>query len=193
MSDPELAPTRWPEARAPRGMVATPHFLASQSGVAALRAGGNAIDAAVAAAATIAVVYPHMNGIGGDNFWLIWDAGRQRLLALNAAGRAAAAADLDTYRARFGTALPTRGGVAALTVPGAVSGWWEAHRLSRDVMGSRVTWPALLAAAIEHAAEGFEPSPCQRRMTDAATALFAGDGPEEVRRTLWPIFHPDAL
>jgi gamma-glutamyltranspeptidase len=147
----------------------------------------------VATAATIAVVYPHMNGIGGDNFWLIWDAGHRRLLALNAAGRAAAAADLDTYRARFGAAIPTRGGVAALTVPGAVSGWWEAHRLSRDVMGSGVTWPALLADAIGHAAEGFEPSPCQRRITDAATALFAADGPEEVRRTLWPIFHPDTL
>ena len=54
--------TRWPESRAPRGMVASPHLLASASGVAALRAGGNALDAAIAAAATIAVVYPHMNG-----------------------------------------------------------------------------------------------------------------------------------
>ena len=69
-----LAPTRWPESRAPRGMVASPHLLASQSGVAALRAGGTALDAAIAAAATLAVVYPHTNGVGGDNFWLIWDA-----------------------------------------------------------------------------------------------------------------------
>src|SRR5262249_6722092 len=64
--------TRWAESRAPRGMVATPHLLASQSGVAALRAGGNALDAAIAAAATIAVVYPHTNGVGGDHFWLIY-------------------------------------------------------------------------------------------------------------------------
>ena len=62
---------RWLEARAPRGVVCSPHLLASGSGIAALRAGGNALDAAVAAAATIAVVYPHMNGVGGDNFWLI--------------------------------------------------------------------------------------------------------------------------
>jgi len=187
------APTRWPEAHARRGLVASPHELASRSGCAVLAGGGNAVDAAVAAAATIAVVYPHMNGIGGDNVWLIWDAGRQRLLALNATGRAAAAADLETYRARFGAAIPTRGGMAALTVPGVVSGWWEAHRLSRDVMGSRVTWATLLDDAIAHAAEGFEPSPCQRRMTEAASALFAAEALEEVRRTLWPIFHPDTL
>src|SRR5262245_55431186 len=87
--------TRWAESRAPRGMVATPHLLASQSGVAALRAGGNALDAAIAAAATIAVVYPHTNGIGGDNFWLIWDAGAGRLRALCGAGRSAAAATID--------------------------------------------------------------------------------------------------
>ena len=60
---------RWLEVRAPHGMVASPHALASASGVAALRAGGNALDAAVAAAATIAVVYPHMNGVGGDSCW----------------------------------------------------------------------------------------------------------------------------
>ena len=53
------------------GMVTAPHHLASQSGLSVLRDGGNAIEAAVAAAATIAVVYPHMNALGGDNFWLI--------------------------------------------------------------------------------------------------------------------------
>jgi len=57
---------RWLEVRAPHGMVASPHALASASGVATLRAGGNALAAAVAAAATIAVVYPHMNGVGGE-------------------------------------------------------------------------------------------------------------------------------
>src|SRR4051794_11382296 len=61
----------WHGAAALRGMVSAPHDLATQAGVAVLREGGNAIEAMVAAAATIAVVYPHMNGIGGDCFWLI--------------------------------------------------------------------------------------------------------------------------
>ena len=73
--------TRWPEARARRGLVASPHVLASTAGLAILERGGNAVDAAIAAAATIAVVYPHMNGAGGDNFWLLYDAGRGALLA----------------------------------------------------------------------------------------------------------------
>src|SRR5438445_13686197 len=145
-----MTETRFPEARAPRGMVATPHLLATQSGVAALRAGGNALDAAIAAAATIAVVYPHMNGLGGDNFWLIHDGRRRRLLGLNAAGRAAAAATLESYRAQRAT-IPTRGGAAALTAPGAVSGWWEAHRYSRSEMRSTIEWPLLLESAIAHA------------------------------------------
>ena len=87
--------TRWPETRVRHGAVATPHALASDAGLEILRAGGNAVDAAIAAAATLAVVSPHMNGVGGDNVWLIHDAVRGRLRALNAAGRSAAAADLE--------------------------------------------------------------------------------------------------
>ncbi len=186
-------PTRWPEARARRGLIATPHRLASEAGRAVLERGGNAVDAAIAAAATIAVVYPHMNGIGGDNVWLLYDGRRGRLLGLNAAGRAAAAADPDAYRARWGAAIPTRGGPAALTVPGAVSGWWEAHRFSREQLGSPVPWPALLEHAIALAREGFPVSPGQRRVTGQAADLFADAAPEEVRRTFWPVYHPDRL
>ncbi len=186
-------PTRWPEARASRGLVASPHHLASEAGRAIFERGGNAVDAALAAATTLAVVYPHMNGIGGDNFCLIYDASAGRLLALNAAGRSAAAADLDAYRARHGTAIPTRGGPAALTVPGVVSGWWEAHRHSAGRMGSPITWRHLLDMAIQHAAQGFPPSAGQRRVTASAPALFGASAPDEVRRTLWPIFHPDRL
>jgi gamma-glutamyltranspeptidase/glutathione hydrolase len=104
------AATRWPEAHASRGLVATPHALASEAGLAVLARGGNAVDAAIAAGAAIAVVYPHMNGVGGDSFWLIYDGRQRRLRALNAAGRSAAAADLERYRARFGAAIPVRGG-----------------------------------------------------------------------------------
>jgi gamma-glutamyltranspeptidase len=181
------------DAHARHGLVASPHPLASETGLSILRAGGNALDAAVAAAVTIAVVYPHMNGIGGDNFWLIYDGERRRLLALNAAGRSAAAASLETYRARYGAVIPSRGGAAALTVPGAVSGWWEAHRHSRDHLGSSIGWGMLFADAITHAREGFTPSPGQRRVTAAAADLFVNDSPREVKTTLWPIYHPNRL
>ena len=195
MSAPDpLAPTRWPESRAPRGMVASPHLLASQSGVAALRAGGTALDAAIAAAATIAVVYPHTNGVGGDNFWLIWDARAQRLRALCGAGGAAAAATIDWYAARgVRGALPARGGLAALTVPGAVDGWWQAHRLSAEGLGSPLPWKALLADAVFYAREGFAASEGQRRPPPREPDLFGPAASLELRRGLWPLYHPDAL
>jgi len=194
MSPDELAPTRWPEARGPRGMVAAPHLLASQSGVAALRAGGNALDAAIAAAATVAVVYPHMNGIGGDNFWLIWDAKAGRLLALGGAGRSANAASIDWYAARgVRDAIPARGGLAALTVPGAVDGWWQAHRYSATAMGSPLGWDDLLADAIAYAAGGFSASAGQRRPPPREPDLFGPSASAEIRRDLWPLYHPDAL
>ena len=187
------AATRWPESRAARGLVATPHALASAAGLAVLQNGGNAVDAAIAAGAAIAVVYPHMNGVGGDSFWLIYDGRNRRLRALNAAGRSAAAADLETYRARFGTSIPVRGGAAALTVPGVVSGWWAAHALSRDSLGSPIAWSALLEAAIAHAREGFPPSAGQRRETADATDLFGDEAPGELRVKLARVFRPELL
>jgi gamma-glutamyltranspeptidase len=186
-------PTLWPEARARRGMIATPHRLASEAGVAVFERGGNALDAAIAAATTIAVVYPHMTGIGGDSFWLVWDAPRRRLRGLNAAGRAASAATLDLYRSRYGGAIPTRGGPAALTVPGAVSGWSEAHHYSRTAMGSPIAWPALFEHAIMHARDGMPVSAGQRRVTAQATDLFTSTPATEIRQTLWPLYHPDRL
>jgi gamma-glutamyltranspeptidase len=189
-----MTQTRWPEARAPRGMVATPHLLATQSGLAALRAGGNALDAAIAAAATIAVVYPHMNGLGGDNLWLIYDARSQRLRALTAVGRAARAASIEWYAARgISGALPVRGGPAALTVPAAVDGWWQAHEYSRSRMGSPVGWASLLADAIHYAREGFTASEGQRTPPPREPDLFGERAAEVVRRGLWPLYHPDAL
>ena len=151
--------TRWPETRCSRGLVATPHALASEAGVAVMRRGGNALDAAIAAAATIAVVYPHMNGIGGDNVWLIYDAARGQLRGLNAAGRAAAASDRERYLTCFGPAIPVRGGVAALTVPGTVSGWAAAHAYSRDGMHSRSRGTSFWPTPCGTRARG---SPCRR-------------------------------
>ena len=187
------AATRCAERHATRGLVATPQTLASEAGVAILKRGGNAVDAAIAAATTVAVVYPHMNGVGGDSFWLIYDGRRHALRALNAAGRSAAAADLDTYRARFGAEIPVRGGPAALTVPGVVSGWWEAHALSCDVMGSPIAWNRLLEDAIAHARDGFAPSRGQRRETADADDLFGVAAPAELRAPLWRIYHPALL
>jgi gamma-glutamyltranspeptidase len=178
---------------ASHGMVAAPHRLASRAAATVLRAGGNAVDAAVAAAATIAVVYPHMNGIGGDSFWLIHDVSAGRLMGLGSAGRSAAAVDPGWYRARFGDAIAPRGGPAALTVPGTVAGWWSAHLYSRDRLGSTVGWPALLEEAITHARDGFEVSDGQLRVSAQASALFTEGVSEEIRRGFWPIFHPDRL
>lgn len=187
------ATTRWPEAHGKIGVIASPHRLASDAGLAVLREDGNAIDAAIAAAATIAVVYPHMNGIGGDSFWLIYDARRRRLLGLNAAGRSAAAATLETYRTRHGREMPARGGGAALTVPGVVSGWWEAHSYSATRMKSPIAWSTLLAHAIGHAREGFVPSAGQHRVTSAALELFGDHAIDGVKTTLWPVYHPERL
>ncbi|MDY0202995.1 MAG: gamma-glutamyltransferase [Desulfovibrio desulfuricans] len=138
-----------------RGMVTSPHYLASQAGRDILRAGGTAVDAAIAAAAVLSVVYPHMCGIGGDNFWLIYDAASQQMRALNGSGRAARAASAGLYAERGHKAVPTRGALAAVTVPGAVSGWAAAFDHSKKHMASPLAWGDLLESAREHAESGF--------------------------------------
>jgi len=102
-----------------RGVVCAPHFAAVEAGRAILAEGGNALEAMVAMAAAIAAVYPHMNHIGGDGFWLFREpSGRVR--AIMAAGPAGAEAQPELYR-DYET-MPPRGPLAALTVPGAVAG-----------------------------------------------------------------------
>ncbi|MBK1698543.1 gamma-glutamyltransferase family protein [Rhodovibrio salinarum] len=130
-----------------RGMVTAPHHLAAQSGLAVLRDGGDAIEAMVAAAATIAVAYPHMNGLGGDGFWIVSRPG-QAPVAIDACGPAAAAATPEAYADR--AAIPSRGPGAALTVPGTVGGWQTALSLS----GGRTPLARLLADAIGYARDG---------------------------------------
>jgi gamma-glutamyltranspeptidase len=164
--------TRWPEALGRRGVVSSPHPLATLAGLDALARGGTALDAAVAAGATLAVVYPHMTGLGGDSFWLIWDPRARRLRGLAACGAAAARATPSLYRERGLREIPTRGPQAALTVPGAVDGLWEVHRLSREAFGSPLPWSDLLADATRLAIEGFPVSPCQARVTAGAQDLL---------------------
>jgi gamma-glutamyltranspeptidase len=116
-----------------RAAVAAPHVLAAEAGRDILIQGGNAIEAMVAMAATIAVVYPHTNAIGGDGFWLIRDA-KGRARAIEACGYAGEGATLDRYR-KLGDAIPTRGPNAALTVPGTIGGWALALELAAALGG----------------------------------------------------------
>lgn len=104
------------------GIVVAPHHLASEAGRRVLEEGGTAMEAGVAIAATLAVVYPHMNGIGGDSFWLIAEPGKPPV-AIDACGRSGAGVDLELYRRAGLSAVPTRGPLAANTVAGALSGW----------------------------------------------------------------------
>ncbi|HZO44600.1 MAG TPA: gamma-glutamyltransferase family protein [Xanthobacteraceae bacterium] len=150
-----------------RGVVCAPHSAAAEAGRAILAEGGNAIEAMVAMAASIAVVYPHMNGIGGDGFWLVREpSGRVR--ALMAAGRAGEHARLELYRGY--DAIPSRGPLAALTVPGAISGWMLALEAAK-ALGGALPLPVLLGHAIRQAGEG---TPMARSLADL-TAAVAGE------------------
>lgn len=146
-----------------RGIVAAPHALAVEAGQQVLAEGGNAIEAAVAAAAAVAVVYPHMNHLGGDGFWLV-RAPSGRVRYLEACGYAGRAATIAHYRDLGHDAVPTRGPLAALTVPGAVGGWALALEAAR-AHGGRMTLPRLLDAAIRYAQEGSPVARSQARLT----------------------------
>jgi gamma-glutamyltranspeptidase/glutathione hydrolase len=139
--------------RSYRGMVTAPHHLAARAGLRVLEDGGNALEAMVAAAATIAVVYPHMNALGGDNFWLVHTPG-QDVVGLDACGAAAAKADPAFYKNRGHDAIPPRGPLAALTVAGAVSGWQAAWTFSRDSWDGKLSVARLLEDAIHYARTG---------------------------------------
>jgi gamma-glutamyltranspeptidase/glutathione hydrolase len=139
--------------RSYRGMVTAPHHLAAQAGLSVLSDGGNAIEAMIASAAAIAVVYPHMNGLGGDSFWLIGRPGSAPI-GIQASGRSAVAADRNWYRDRGCASIPGRGPLAALTVAGTVDGWEKAQDLSRRQHGGRLPMSRLLQDAIRYAWEG---------------------------------------
>ena len=138
-----------PVTMAPHGLVASPHYLASQAGVEILKLGGTAVDAAIATNAVLNVVYPHMCGIGGDAFWLIYDSSRKDLVFLNASGRSPYAATIDYFHKAGMNSIPPRGLLSA-TVPGAVDGWFAAH--SRY---GNLSMPALLEPAIRYARRGY--------------------------------------
>ncbi|MPZ12094.1 MAG: gamma-glutamyltransferase [Kiloniellaceae bacterium] len=171
--------------RSTRGMIVAPHHLAAEAGLHVLREGGNAIEAMIAALATIAVVYPHMNGLGGDNCWLVRTAGGA-LTGIDACGRAWQEADPAIYRVCGMDAIPARGPLAAITVAGAVSGWKAAAELARQA-GGRMPLERLFEDAIYHARHGFPASRSQHDNTLAkrgeledvpgfAASYLPGDG-----------------
>lgn len=146
------------------GIATAPHALASQTAVGILREGGNAVEAMIAAAATIAVVYPHMNGLGGDAFWLILEPGKAPV-GIEACGVAAGSATIESYRASGLSTIPVRGPLAANTVAGTVSGWDVAHRWSQELLGGRLPLSRLLEDAIRHAREGVAVTASQEHAT----------------------------
>ncbi len=146
-----------------RGMVTAPHHLAADAGRDVLREGGSAVEAMVTAAAVIAVVYPHMNAIGGDGFWLVAEPG-SRPIGIDACGPAARSADRGWYTERGFTQIPARGPAAALTVPGTIDGWAKA--LAQPAAGAgRLPLSRLLAPAVALAREGVAVTAGQAALT----------------------------
>lgn len=146
------------------GMTTAPHHLAASAGCDVLRDGGNAVEACVAMAATLAVVYPHMTGIGGDGFWLIAEPDG-RVNGIHGCGGAAMKADISLYAGM--DAVPTRGPLAANTVAGTISGWEAALAGSNGTM----TLDRLLRDAISHARAGVA-------VTKGGAAIAAAKGGE---------------
>ncbi len=138
--------------RSRRGMVTAPHAVAAQSGARVLAEGGTAIEAALATAATLTVVYPHMTGLGGDSFWLIAEPGRAPL-TIDGAGRAGVDVKVSLYRDRGLANIPWRGPLAACTVAGAVSAWSAAWGIN-DRWGGCLPLTRLFVEAIALAENG---------------------------------------
>lgn len=146
-------PRHRPVTLATHGIVAAPHYLAAQAGLDLLKAGGNAIDAAIAANATLQVVYPQLLGLGGDLFLLLYSARDRQIYGLNASGRSPASATIERYHSLGYSEMPQYG-IHSVTVPGCASGW----QLAADRFG-RLGLARALAPAIAYAEEGFPVGP----------------------------------
>jgi len=153
------------------GMIATSQPLASAAGLQVLQNGGSAVDAAVTAAAVLAVVEPTMTGIGGDLFAIVYDGTTRSLRALNASGRSAYAATPAAFEARGLESVPTTG-VLAVTVPGAADGW-------STLLSScgTLSLADALVPAISYAANGFVVSEIVSHQWHAAAPKLAADPP----------------
>lgn len=137
------------EVIAQNGMAATSHPLATQVAIDILKAGGTAVDAAIAANAILGLMEPTGSGIGGDLFAIVWDAKSQKLYGLNASGRSPKSLTLDYFKKNGITQIPSFGPLP-VTVPGAVDGWFELHKKFGKLPMSDILRPA-----INYAREGF--------------------------------------
>ena len=126
-----------------------PHKTATQAGIFILEQGGTATEAMVAAAATISVVYPHMNSIGGDGFWLIDRPNTDTPIAIDACGESAS--NIDMYKNL--TSVPERGGPSAITQAATISGW---HTALESDENAKLPLSIILKPAIDAAYKGFE-------------------------------------
>jgi gamma-glutamyltranspeptidase/glutathione hydrolase len=167
MNNPFDWSTGYASRRSPvfaRNLVCTSHPLGAQAGLRMLQAGGNAVDAAIAAAATMTVVEPCSNGLGSDAFGILWDG--EQLHGLNASGWAPAAWTPEYFARRYGAgaATPPKRGWDSVTVPGAVAGWRALHRRF-----GKLPFADLLAPAIDIAERGYAvPVIVQHKWTNAA-------------------------
>ena len=154
-----------------RNMVATSHPLAAQAGLRMLQQGGNAVDAAVAAAAAMTICEPVSNGLGSDAFCILWDG--QQLHGLNAAGRAPAKWSADYFRKKYGAAdAPPKRGIDSVTVPGAVSAWVQLNKRF-----GRLPLADVLAPAIDIAERGYlVPVVVQQKWAAAVPELESQSG-----------------
>ncbi len=148
-----LFPQHRPVTLARRGMVAAPHYLAAEAGLDLLKAGGNAIDAAIAASAMLQVVYPFVCGLGGDVFMMIYEAKSGKLYGLNGSGRSAGSATIERYHELGYTTMPVRG-IHTVTIPGCADGWGTAAERFGKLGLTRALMPA-----IEYAEDGFAIGP----------------------------------
>ena len=137
------------EVIAQHGMACTSQPLASQVAIDVLKSGGNAIDAAIAANATLGLMEPTGNGIGGDLFAIVWDAENQKLHGLNASGRSPKSLKLEYFKEHGYESIPALGPLP-VSVPGTVDGWFELHKKFGSMDMEKILQPA-----IDYAREGF--------------------------------------
>lgn len=155
-----------PSTMATHGIVASPHYLASSAGVKVLQDGGSAMDAAIAANAILTVLYPDQTSIGGDCFFLVFDATSGLTVGYNGSGRSASDASAAQLLSEGFDAMPAKGGLT-ITVPGTIDAWVSGHERY-----GRLEFGRLLQPAIDLARDGFPVSPRLASVLANQTALI---------------------